>query len=242
MSKISCPFHVERTASLEMYPDGGYYCFGCGKRGRISELPGNYSAPLETSREVENLAESVAHIKTLPVVQVRGLELPCDGESVYILWPDGTFYNRRFFEGETKYKCPSGHKKRPLWANVVQDKKYLCVVEGELNALSVAKACPWISVVSPGGAGDFYSRAANDWVCVAAGYERLALLCDSDRAGAMAGIEAKSLLLKHTPHVSIVLMDTDANDWLVKYGEKALAEEVVARTGFVEMSGGLQTF
>lgn len=31
---IKCPFHSDRTASMALYPNGGYHCFGCGKHGR----------------------------------------------------------------------------------------------------------------------------------------------------------------------------------------------------------------
>lgn len=30
---IKCPFHNDRTASMALYPNGGYHCFGCGKHG-----------------------------------------------------------------------------------------------------------------------------------------------------------------------------------------------------------------
>lgn len=30
---VRCPFHAERTASLKLYPDGGFHCFGCGAGG-----------------------------------------------------------------------------------------------------------------------------------------------------------------------------------------------------------------
>lgn len=30
---ICCPFHTERTASLKLYEDGGWHCFGCGAGG-----------------------------------------------------------------------------------------------------------------------------------------------------------------------------------------------------------------
>lgn len=30
---ICCPFHGERTASLKLYEDGGWYCFGCHAGG-----------------------------------------------------------------------------------------------------------------------------------------------------------------------------------------------------------------
>jgi len=31
---VKCVFHRDNTPSLSINPDGGYYCFGCGKRGR----------------------------------------------------------------------------------------------------------------------------------------------------------------------------------------------------------------
>jgi len=34
--KIVCPFHAERTASLVIFPSGGYKCFGCGSGSRSS--------------------------------------------------------------------------------------------------------------------------------------------------------------------------------------------------------------
>lgn len=30
---VKCPFHSDGTASLALYPNGGYHCFGCGKTG-----------------------------------------------------------------------------------------------------------------------------------------------------------------------------------------------------------------
>jgi DNA polymerase I-like protein with 3'-5' exonuclease and polymerase domains len=37
--KITCPFHDDRTPSLQIYADGHYHCFGCGKHGSVAELP-----------------------------------------------------------------------------------------------------------------------------------------------------------------------------------------------------------
>lgn len=30
-----CPFHNEKTASFRAYPDGTFYCFGCGAHGDV---------------------------------------------------------------------------------------------------------------------------------------------------------------------------------------------------------------
>jgi hypothetical protein len=36
--KCLCPFHVERTPSFTIYPDGHYYCYGCGGHGDVIDL------------------------------------------------------------------------------------------------------------------------------------------------------------------------------------------------------------
>lgn len=33
-----CPLHGEKTASMCFYPDGGWYCFGCGNGGDAVDL------------------------------------------------------------------------------------------------------------------------------------------------------------------------------------------------------------
>jgi hypothetical protein len=40
--KVLCPFHSERDPSLQVYPDGGFYCFGssCRKGGTIFDFAG----------------------------------------------------------------------------------------------------------------------------------------------------------------------------------------------------------
>ena len=36
---IQCPFHNgDHTASLKLYPDGGWHCFGCGKGGSVIDF------------------------------------------------------------------------------------------------------------------------------------------------------------------------------------------------------------
>jgi hypothetical protein len=36
--KISCPFHDDRTPSLQLYDDGGWYCFACRVGGSIYDF------------------------------------------------------------------------------------------------------------------------------------------------------------------------------------------------------------
>lgn len=35
---ICCPFHNEKTASLKLFPDGGFKCFGCGVGGSVIDF------------------------------------------------------------------------------------------------------------------------------------------------------------------------------------------------------------
>jgi hypothetical protein len=36
--KVLCPFHQEKYASLQLYRDGSFYCFGCGRGGSIIDF------------------------------------------------------------------------------------------------------------------------------------------------------------------------------------------------------------
>lgn len=36
--KVLCPFHKETHASLQLYRDGSFYCFGCGRGGSIIDF------------------------------------------------------------------------------------------------------------------------------------------------------------------------------------------------------------
>ena len=37
-ARARCPFHDDRDPSLVAYPDGGWYCFGCGEGGDVIDL------------------------------------------------------------------------------------------------------------------------------------------------------------------------------------------------------------
>lgn len=36
--KVLCPFHQEKRPSLQLYSDGSFYCFGCGRGGSIIDF------------------------------------------------------------------------------------------------------------------------------------------------------------------------------------------------------------
>jgi hypothetical protein len=152
VERIICPFHKgqngkdERTPSLVVYEDG-YKCYSCGANGPLSKLslpPGFVPTAL---RPPENLNASLKRIVSLPLAPVRGLNLPVDGDSYYIVWPGDNYYKRRKFLSNDgpKYLCPVGHKK-PLFVPYEKQGGMLAIVEGEINALSLAQTQPNYSV------------------------------------------------------------------------------------------------
>jgi hypothetical protein len=36
---LLCPFHREKTPSLCIWPDTGFYCHGCGRKGWLKDHP-----------------------------------------------------------------------------------------------------------------------------------------------------------------------------------------------------------
>jgi hypothetical protein len=225
--RVHCPFHRERTPSCVLYVDH-YSCYGCGARGPLSDL-GLAPGTEPEAPEPENLQQSLAHIDALPVRQVRGLSLPSDERSFYIVWPDRDYYKRRFLHSHgSKYIGASGHRKPWFWARTGGE---LCIVaEGELNALSIAEAVPY-AVVSPGGSGDFSSKTAKKNVTVLVQYSTILIVADADAPGAKAVIDLYGELAGRVPTVKTLLMPEDANSILVSRGKEALQAEIEKAVG-----------
>jgi DNA primase len=73
---VRCPFHLERTASMLLYPDGGWHCYGCHAGGETIE---------EYLRKFLDLSEDTPLEEILlaarrAVFDPRQLELPLDDE------------------------------------------------------------------------------------------------------------------------------------------------------------------
>lgn len=220
MKRILCPFHEESTPSCVVYHDH-YRCYGCNASGPISALGSAVVGSSPVRLPPADLQADVARVSALPRAVVRGLSLPVDDTSYYILWPGNAFYKRRkFFPGDgPKYLCPRGHKK-PLYFPRQEDRHdTLAVVEGELNALSLASIEPPFDVCSPGGVGDFKESL---WPSLA-GYKKYLLILDKDKPGLDAGKKMKEWLVRKTPYVELRLVSPDLNDMLV-YG--SLKQEV----------------
>lgn len=226
IERVVCPFHEERTPSCVIYPDGKYHSFCCGRHGLAKDL--GYAVPQEaTPKYVEDLSVTVPAILELPVQKVRGLALHASDDGYYILWPDRDYYKFRSYRtdvGGAKYKGPAGVPKPMFKANIVPSDR-LVIVEGEINSLSLAKVRPDLCVVSPGGAGDFYSkRTLNKDLEFYRRYRSVVIIVDADKAGAVAAIQLKAALMAVDRTVEIKMMSPDANDLLVQ-SEETLKEE-----------------
>lgn len=226
--KYHCPHHEEKTPSAVAYANS-YFSFCCGRFGPLSELGLSPSDRVEITY-VEDIAASVDRIKNLPKQEIRGFALHADDLGYYLLWADSTYYKRRVYgaDATNKYRGPSGHKKPPFYAQIDGNYRDLALVEGEFNAMSLALLEPPMTVISPGGAGDFYSsRGSRGLEAYASGFVGVIhVVVDADAAGAQAAIETKAKLITlGCPDVRIHLMEKDFNDILVQDGKEALRDE-----------------
>jgi hypothetical protein len=216
--RILCvnPEHKEATPSMVIY-DEYAHCFGCGYRVPIDSL-GKLGVSRAPRVEPSDLKGELERIKALPTARVRGLELPVDGDSYYILWPSNDYYKRRkFIPGEgSKYLCPRGHAKPLFIPYEIKGANTLAVVEGEINALSLATLKPNYSICSPGGVGDFSEKMFYKYNTFFLRHKRFALILDKDSPGLEAAIKFKKLLLKHTHDVQVHLVSPDLNDLLMQ--------------------------
>lgn len=231
--KSVCPHHKgDNTPSLHTYPDGSQYCFGCGHySGPNSEkkTEPQYNGP------PEDIQYNIGRIKGLKKIFTRGMWFHADRDGFYILYPDGKYYVKRNANPDFgKYVGPRGHKKPLFRAKELSPSKPLIIIEGQLNALSLAEVGVSATVVSPGAATDFKKINHLPYYCV---YNNIVLVLDNDAPGALGAIELKAQLLKfpEVKNVLIKLVDKDANDILQEKGSIALKEEYEAYLNEVGM-------
>jgi 5S rRNA maturation endonuclease (ribonuclease M5) len=181
-------------------------------------------APKERYRE--DIEKSKEYINGLPKKVIRGFDLPFDDRGYYLLWPDGVYYKRRNWgDSGSKYYSPAGHTK-PLFVVRERFQGRLFLVEGEINALSIAAAFPDASVISPGSATDFKKYNTKDYLTLIRYYSTVIVCVDYDGPGAEAAIYTKGALLGKGPKVQIALMKKDANQVLNEAGKEELRAEV----------------
>lgn len=213
---------------MVLYDTGHYHCYGCGAHGIWDK---EKAALPEPEAYKEDIQESLKYVDSLPVQLHRGLSLPCDGRSVYIRFPLCDYYKARLLDGfdhRSKYRCPTGHPKPLFWA-VKQNHGYLAIVEGELNALSLAQAYPWINICSPGSAGEFScKRYLPEYLM----YSHIYIWVDEDKAGLTAGMKLYSeLRAKSVLFVGLYSLTTDFNDILITGGIKEIESIVRNKMG-----------
>lgn len=224
--KVICPNpdHKEDTASFNIYPSGWGHCFGCGYRAKVAEG----TEEIEKYVKPEDLHYSLTRIANLPKKTIRGLDLPYDDIGYYIVWPDNSYYKVRLFDSSShsgKYRGAKGITKP--WYKWISGQNRLIIVEGELNAKSLIESVTGYDVISPGGSGDFYSTVGKKEVQALYPYNEILVIVDKDAAGAKAGIEVKSLLVRAGhDNVKIELWETDANSILEIYGKEELKKRI----------------
>jgi 5S rRNA maturation endonuclease (ribonuclease M5) len=223
--KISCPggTHEDVNPSCGVYSDGNGYCFACNTTFRDVVKPDP-----TVIKYVENVPEKVKYIQSLPKQTIRGFELPFDSAGYYILWPSLDYYKLRRWDNNHslgRYLSPSGVTKPWFVANQSKSKT-LVLVEGEINAMSVAKVLPTTQVISPGSASNFSDAYSRNKLTELTGYSKVVLLVDADGPGFEAAIKVKQLIKHQVPDIVINTMKEDANSILVAYGETALRKEV----------------
>lgn len=235
LKRIICPnpLHRESTPSCVIYPTHAF-CFGCNTRFDLKTLniePGEQ----EYVENRTNIVAELARINSLPKMAFRGLVLPFDDNSCYLVWPNGDYFiaRSRLSNSGRKYLCPTGLR-RPLYrARVGTKSDTLVIIEGELEAASLAQVPGTFDIVSPGAATNFnIDRDLKIYLT----YRRFYVIVDKDRAGFSAAVAMKAQLLKHTPYVTIVFKDPekDINDILCQEGtdgvEKWLRANGLAHT------------
>lgn len=223
--RYMCPQHLEKTGSAVVYGNR-YYCFGCGAQGPASDLGESYEP--EIPRPPENLQAKLAYIDGLPRLACRGLFLPTDHRGYYIVWGGRDYYKLRVVDpggSNSRYLSPTGHKK-PIFVTH-SGGETLILVEGEINALSIAQTRPEAEVASPGSAGNFSDTCYNRYLPYYRRFAKIIAIVDKDAAGVKAAIEFKAKMqADRGPQVEINAWSKDANDVLVQDGLNALEEKV----------------
>ena len=214
-----CPNHKDSTPSLHVYPDGYCWCYVCSYRCRIEDLK-NGQIGVPKKKEPEDIKAKIAHIKTLPIRRMRGLQLLQDSIGSYIVWPDESYYKLRTNNDRTRYVGPRGHKP-PLFV-LKGHPDVVVVVEGEINALSLEQGTglEQHTICSPGAASEF-TRHAPEFLR----YKQIILVLDNDAPGIAAGWQTKELLLKAGKRVKLMLVEEDFNDLLQRGGPELVRSE-----------------
>lgn len=201
---------------MELYEEYGH-CFSCGAHKKLKDIPG-YEKEKPVKKEKENIQESISKIKSLSKMLIRQLQLPADRDGFYVVWSNGDYYKKRMYSGTIRYIGPSGHK-APIFS-LPMESKTLVLIEGELNALSLAEVVKDLKIASPGSANEF-----NRHLEYYSKFKTIYLILDNDPVGIVNGVKTKEYLLKLGKSVKLILMDRDFNDLLQEGGPELVLKE-----------------
>ncbi len=223
--RILCPNHKEETPSFVIYPDGHGHCYGCGYRTKAThpDMMDEKIIP-----DYAKLERKIQEIKSLPKKLIRGFDLPVDQDGYYLVWPDEKYYKYRLFsDDKNRYRSPGGYSK-PLYVGRDCGKSSpLIIVEGEFNAASIVMVTKGVTVVSPGGASEFYSKSKlNEYLPLYLRHSKIIIVADDDDAGKTAStllmIELRG---KYGKDARVQWVSKDAND-LLQEDKEVLKREV----------------
>lgn len=220
-----CPWHEDQTASLIKYPTQ-YYCHGACDRiytnDEVKAKGGEFFEDYEENEETvsEDLTDKLRYIQSLRRIEHRGFHFPTDEIGYYILYPGESYYKYRFFDPKDrpKYLGPRACGVPLFWARRTLNPA-LVVVEGEMNALSVAKAFPEWDACSPGSWGNFDAKNLRRYLSFFKRYSKLVVVLDRDGAGEKGLTRAKAFFKPYFPLSRYHLLEPDANEILLTQGE-----------------------
>lgn len=222
--KILCPNHNDKTPSLHVYPEFAF-CFVCGYRCPSDKVA--TKEELETvKREPTDIGGMIEYINNLPRGEIRGLQLHFDSNGYFIVWPDISFYKKRLTNGDARYVGPRGFR-APLFKIPGTSLQNLIVVEGELNALSLAEGYNYINsgvtngvtIVSPGSANEML-RHLNTYLT----YDKVIAIVDKDIPGVVNGLKLKDEFIKRNKRIQLVTCEKDINQILQEEGKEGVAK------------------
>lgn len=216
--KILCPYHDDTEPSMHLYASHAH-CFVCWAHVPIDKLDLGKLGLKKLPQVKEDLDSKLSYIKNLPTKTIRGLELPYDDVGYYILWPQQRYYKcRKWNDTGGRYLSPKGITK-PLYVIAGDNRDKLLIIEGELNAASLANITKRVSICSPGSAGEmlkyinFYLR-----------FKSIHVIVDHDPAGVVYGLELKQALLARNKPTKLHTLTTDFNELLQHGKEKEIRD------------------
>jgi twinkle protein len=239
--KLPC-FKCSSSDAMVEYEDGSYFCFSCSTPFK--------SAPKDKEPEMSKPEKlSIKDVQNLPVRGFKERKIPkdiCeffevkvsydedgDIEKHYYPYDENTVFNVR--------RLPKTFSRMGKMSKLFgQDKfnaggKRLIICEGEIDALSVAKAAKdkynkvYPVVAIPGSAYTNLILNNRKWV---RSFQEVVICFDEDAAGDTARSKAIQIIGYDKAKVC-KLPEKDANDVLIKKGGRALLNAIFDATEFV---------